>query len=102
MRNLTGVVDADRVALLSSPADLVESPSGEKAVTRVSGVPLNESAPPLDECGEDGLKGVSRVWAMVGEVKKIGLEVLRESSDLRYVSVRYPSVTHVQARGCLT
>ena len=38
--------------------DLAELSSGEKAVSRVSGVPscLYESAPPADEWGEAGLK----------------------------------------------
>jgi len=44
--------------------DFVELSSGEKAVKRVSGVPLNESAAPLDEWGEVGLKGPSRLGGL--------------------------------------
>lgn len=71
MADLTGdVAGADRVRPLSSLVDLAEPSSGEKAVTRVSGVPLNESGPPLDECGEDGLKGFPQDWDMVDEVRE--------------------------------
>jgi hypothetical protein len=36
--------------------DLEETSSGENAVSRVSGVPLKESAPPWEDRGEDGWK----------------------------------------------
>lgn len=42
-------------------ADLTEPSSGEKAVSRVSGVPLKESAAPLEEWGDVGLKFPSRL-----------------------------------------
>lgn len=59
------MADADRATPLRNLVDFAEPSSGEKAVTRVSGVPLNESAPPLDECGEEGLMRFSRDWAMI-------------------------------------
>lgn len=62
-----GVADAERAKSLSSLDDLAEPSSGEKAVRRVSGVPLKESAPPLEDRGEDGLKWLSRVCAMMNE-----------------------------------
>lgn len=55
-----GVAEAERARSLSSFDDLAEPSSGEKAVRRVSGVPLKESAPPLEDRGEDGLKWLSR------------------------------------------
>lgn len=58
--NLGGVMSGEScVNDLSRREDLDEPSSGEKAVSLVSGVPLNESAPPADECGEDGLKPVA-------------------------------------------
>lgn len=43
-------------------ADLGMVLLGEKEVTLVSGVPLNESATPLDECGELVRNLDSRPW----------------------------------------
>lgn len=59
------MAEADREKFLRSLEDLAEPSSGEKAVSRVSGVPLKESAPPVDDRGEEGLKWFSRGWAMV-------------------------------------
>jgi hypothetical protein len=52
-------VDAASLAAMFKPLRIVGPEavsSRENAVKRVSGVPLKESAPPLDERGEDGLK----------------------------------------------
>ena len=60
-------LEALRLRALSSLDDLIEPSSGEKAVSRVSGVPscLHESAPPLEERGEDRWKAASLVCAIV-------------------------------------
>lgn len=66
LRDLTGgVVEAERQMPWRSLADLAELSLEEKAVSLVSGVPLKDSAPPLDECGDDGPNKLSRVCAMV-------------------------------------
>jgi hypothetical protein len=51
-----GVDEPEFVGGLEYILNLVEDSSGEKVVSRVSGVPLKDSAPPLDERGEEGLK----------------------------------------------
>lgn len=54
--------DAGNDRIRNSLEDLDDPSSGDKAVSRVSGVPLNESATPLEECGDGGLKDVSCSW----------------------------------------
>jgi len=62
-----------RIGVVSGPlvpgvsrllADLIELSFGEKAVSLVSGVPLNEPPSPLDECGEEGRKPISSLESM--------------------------------------
>lgn len=58
-----GVAEAEQASPWRSLHDLDEPSSGEKAVKRVSGVPLNDSAPPLEDLGDEGLSR-SRTRAM--------------------------------------
>lgn len=53
--SLAGEVAAAERAKPLSRLDDLEASSGVIEVSRVSGVPLNESAPPLDDRGDDGL-----------------------------------------------
>ena len=63
---------AVRLMDLGSLEDFAEFSSGEKAVKRVSGVPscLYESAPPLEESGDDCWKDGSNKWLMAVITKR--------------------------------
>lgn len=86
----TGVLLAEpSLGGLGRRADLAEFSSGENDVRRVSGVPLKESAPPLDECGDEGLNvAVSLGWCSMAFETSAYYEHEFLTADCREESLR--------------